>query len=243
MTFKYSIFLIGASLLILTTAVSSQELLCNNFEGIIEPSETVEISSEVEGVIDRIHAKRGDWVKAGDLVATLKSNVEKAAVELAKARVEFEKRKDARKLELFKKKLISLHEKDELETEILLAELALDEAEERLAQHMLRTPVSGIVTERHLSPGEHINEDAVMTVARINPLYVEIVIPVECYGKIKVGQSALAVVDHPFKNRLKCRVIVVDRVVDAASATFNVRLRLDNPGGKLPAGLKCTVQF
>jgi len=225
------------------SAVGAQEMVCNNFEGIIEPSETVEISSEVEGVIDRIHADRGNWVKAGDLVATLKSRVEKAAVELAKARVEFEKRKDARKLELFKKKLISIHEKDELETEILLAELALDEAEERLAQRMLRTPVSGVVVERHLSPGEHINKDAVMTVARINPLYVEIVVPVECYGKIKLGQSALALVEHPFKKRLKCRVIVVDRVVDAASATFNVRLRLDNPGGKLPAGLKCTVQF
>ena len=223
--------------------LQAQEIICNDFEGIIEPSETVEISSEVEGVIDEVFVDRGDWVEAGAPVASLKSGVERTAVALAQARVEFEKRKDARKAELFKKKLISVHEKDELETEILLAQLALDEANARLDQRLLKSPVSGVVMKRHLSPGEHISEDAVMTVAQINPLYVEMVVPVECYGKIKIGQSAWVIVEQPVKKRLKSQVLVVDRVIDAASATFNVRLRLNNPGGKVPAGLKCKVRF
>jgi multidrug efflux pump subunit AcrA (membrane-fusion protein) len=46
--------------------------------------------------------------------------------------------------------------------------------------------------------------------------------------------------------RLECdeaKVTVVDRVVDAASGTFGVRLELPNPGYKLPAGLKCKTRF
>ena len=39
------------------------------------------------------------------------------------------------------------------------------------------------------------------------------------------------------------KVTVVDRVVDAASGTFGVRLELPNHALKLPAGLKCTVGF
>jgi hypothetical protein len=35
----------------------------------------------------------------------------------------------------------------------------------------------------------------------------------------------------------------VDRVVDAASGTFGVRLQLPNPGYRLPAGLKCEIRF
>jgi hypothetical protein len=35
----------------------------------------------------------------------------------------------------------------------------------------------------------------------------------------------------------------VDRVIDAASGTFGVRLTMPNPDGALPAGLKCTVVF
>jgi hypothetical protein len=32
-------------------------------------------------------------------------------------------------------------------------------------------------------------------------------------------------------------------VVDAASGTFGVRLVMPNPGGKIPAGVKCRVTF
>jgi len=39
------------------------------------------------------------------------------------------------------------------------------------------------------------------------------------------------------------KVTVVDRVVDAASGTFGVRLELPNPNYRLPAGLKCKVPF
>jgi multidrug efflux pump subunit AcrA (membrane-fusion protein) len=36
---------------------------------------------------------------------------------------------------------------------------------------------------------------------------------------------------------------IVDRVVDAASGTFGIRLEIPNPGNRIPAGLKCKVRF
>jgi len=38
-------------------------------------------------------------------------------------------------------------------------------------------------------------------------------------------------------------VTVVDKVMDAASGTFGVRLALPNPDLALPAGLKCKIRF
>ena len=38
-------------------------------------------------------------------------------------------------------------------------------------------------------------------------------------------------------------VRLVDKVMDAASGTFVVRMELPNPKGTLPAGLKCRVRF
>jgi membrane fusion protein, heavy metal efflux system len=38
-------------------------------------------------------------------------------------------------------------------------------------------------------------------------------------------------------------VKTVDRVIDAATNTFRVRLELPNPGGVLPAGLRCKVDL
>ena len=42
---------------------------------------------------------------------------------------------------------------------------------------------------------------------------------------------------------LKAKVIVVDRIFDAASGTTGVRLQLANPDGLIPAGQRCVVRF
>jgi hypothetical protein len=45
------------------------------------------------------------------------------------------------------------------------------------------------------------------------------------------------------KGTFPARVIIVDRVVDAASSTFGIRLELRNPGNRIPAGIRCKVKF
>jgi multidrug efflux pump subunit AcrA (membrane-fusion protein) len=49
--------------------------------------------------------------------------------------------------------------------------------------------------------------------------------------------------EFPEPRKYSARVIIVDRVIDAASGTFGVRLELPNPNYFLPAGLKCKVVF
>ncbi|MCK4691101.1 MAG: biotin/lipoyl-binding protein, partial [Desulfuromonadales bacterium] len=111
----------------------------------IEPNELVEFSSQVPGIIEQINVERGDRVQRGQVLTQLKSGVEEAAVNLAKARVEFGLRKAERNEELYKKQLISSHEKDEIETEIQLAQLQLLETEERLKLRTIRSTIDGVV--------------------------------------------------------------------------------------------------
>jgi multidrug efflux pump subunit AcrA (membrane-fusion protein) len=49
--------------------------------------------------------------------------------------------------------------------------------------------------------------------------------------------------ENPVGQVYKVKVTIVDRVIDAASGTFGVRLELPNPKYRLPAGLKCKVSF
>ena len=49
--------------------------------------------------------------------------------------------------------------------------------------------------------------------------------------------------EAPVGGRYTTTVKVVDRVMDAASGTFVVRMELPNPKGALPAGLKCRARF
>jgi len=212
-------------------------------DGLLEPNQKVAVSSQVPGILDEVLVERGDTVQPGQILARLKSGVEKAAVELAEARVEFGMRKAVRNEELYKKQLISIHEKDELETEIQLARLELREAKERLNLRTIVSPIQGVVVERLHAPGDYVGEDAILTVAGINPLNVEVVVPVAQFGSIRNGMRAEVKPEAPVGGSYTATVVIVDKVVDAASGTFGVRLTLPNPSNRLPAGLKCTVGF
>ena len=214
-----------------------------SLEGMIEPSETVKLSSQVTGVLTEVLVERGDIVKKDQVIARLDSKVEKAALDLAQAKVEFSKRKVLRNEELYQKELLSVHEKDEMETELKLLELQLQQAEEEMETHTIRSSIDGVVVERFLAPGEYVGEDPIVSIACIDPLYVELVVPAEKFGSISKGAKASVTIELPKSRRYSAEVIVVDQVIDAASGTFGVRLLLKNPDYTLPSGLKCRVMF
>jgi membrane fusion protein (multidrug efflux system) len=72
---------------------------------------------------------------------------------------------------------------------------------------------------------------------------VEVIVPVEFFGRITMGMRAEVKPEFPDPRTYSADVIIVDKIIDAASGTFGVRLELPNPGNHLPAGLKCKVVF
>ena len=86
-------------------------------------------------------------------------------------------------------------------------------------------------------------KDPIMKLMAVDPLNVELVLPVAQYGRIKLGQHAQVAPEEPVGGSYKATVEVVDPTVDAASGTFGVRLKLPNPGTRIPAGVKCRVRF
>ena len=239
-------------------------------DGVIEPYMVVNVGSGVIGILETVNVDRGDFVKKGQVLAMLQSGVEKAAMELARARAEmgatiqskraqlaFLLRKNKQNEELFLKGAVPFSQMDEAETNRILAEQGLQEALEnkRLADLELkraievfnrmtvRSPIQGVVVERFLSPGEYIENQSIMKIAQIDPLNVEVIVPVARYASIKVGMRARVIPEAPVVNQYIAEVKIVDRVIDAASGTFGVRLELPNPGYRIPAGLKCKVIF
>jgi multidrug efflux pump subunit AcrA (membrane-fusion protein) len=113
-----------------------------------------------------------------------------------------------------------------------------------LKQRTLRSPIDGVVVERLLVPGEYQNEQTpILTLAQIDPLRVEVFVSTAYYGQIRAGSKAEVRPEQPVGGAYAAVVTVVDRVLDAASGTFGVRLALPNPDLQLPAGIACKVSF
>lgn len=225
-------------------AKNSQLSLVSN-DCIIEPHSVVNISSPVEGILKQVLVDRGDLIKAKQTIAKLDSRVEWAAVNLASERAKFNQRKVIRNKELYAKKLISLNDKDELETESFLSKLELKQAQAILSQRLINSPISGVVVERFLNKGEYVGSDSdpILKIVQLNPLNIEVILSVKNFGVLKKGMTAKVLPQLPIGGEYQAKIVIVDKMVDAASGTIGVRLELPNPANKLPAGLKCRVEF
>ena len=251
-----------------STAVAAAER--KSFDCVIEPSMVVELSSRVDGIIETMLVERGDMIEAETVIAKLESGAEAVAVEHARARSEMEAeirslkaslaygwRSLKRLNELHKKQNVSTDEIDRVKTETRvaqqklvqaeenkrLAELELARAEQTLNRHTIRTPIGGVVAERYLNPGESVEDRPVVKVVQIDPLRVEVVMPVSEFGRIKAGQHAVVRPEAAIGGRHESTVTIVDPIIDAASGTFRVTLMLPNPEHKLTSGLRCQVSF
>lgn len=237
---------------------------------LIEPSRVVRVNSGVEGVIEAIHVDRGDSVQRGQIVAQLKADVDRAGAAAAQARAANvhsvqAARARAAYLDSVRRRSEEVRQfiaRDKVEEAQANARAADEESraarqEQRVAQleyvrtrHILtektvRSPVNGIVTERAMTVGEYRGPNAthILTIAQIDPLNVEVFAPIAQLGSVSVGDSVAIFPEEPVGGRYMATVKVVDRVFDAASGTFGMRLELPNPENRLPAGLRCRVEI
>jgi RND family efflux transporter MFP subunit len=259
--------------LVLLTAALPARAQDNAMAGtcIIKPHVSVQLGSAVSDVLSATLVDRGDTVTQGQIVARLESSVEEATLALDRMRAsndsaikveqvdkELIAREAERKKSLVDKGIANQNSLDELQTKFhegelrvqqaqmdrQLATLAADRSERALALKQIRSPIDGVVIERKLSAGEYIYEQtSIMTIAQIDPLNVELVLPQERYGGIKVGSTAIVHPAAPVGGAYEAKAAVVDPVIDAASGTFGVRLLLPNPDHAIPAGIRCTVEW
>jgi len=241
------------------------------FDCVIEPHQTVNLASPVVGVVERLDVDRGDIVKRGQVIGKLQDGVERAALALAQTRASDSSRIGAaearlRYLRSQQDRLEKLQSKDiasrsalqkateeanvaehELETakfDKQVAALQVEQTRQVLDRMTLHSPIDGIVVERLLVPGEYRNEQSpIMKLAQLDPLRVEVFVPTAYYGQIQTGNGAIVVPEEPIGGNYEATVDVVDRVLDAASGTFGVRLLLPNKQLQLPGGIRCKVRF
>jgi RND family efflux transporter MFP subunit len=237
---------------------------------LIEPDQVAEVGSQVVGVVDRIEVERGATVRAGQPLLRLRADVERANVgtaktralvdadvEAAKANLELAEQKVKRAESLEAQGFVSAQatEQAQADAEVARQRLRQTRAQQRIsreeyrvasAQLALRTvysPFSGVVVERYVNVGERVEERPLMRVAVINLLRVELMVPTAMYGTLALGDRVSIRPELPGAAPLIATVSHVDKVLDAASNSFRVRLSLPNPQLLLPAGLRCKADL
>jgi len=237
---------------------------------LIEPFQVAEVGSPVIGVIESVRAERGDTVRKGQILALLRADVERAQVDVAsnkaqaiaevnaaEANAVLARQKLKRAEGLMAEEFVSTAAVEQARAEARVADERVLQAREQrrtaerehaLAQAQLglrtiRAPSDGVIADRYLSVGERVEDKPLFRVAMVDPLRVEVVMPAQLYGIVRVGSTMTIAPEFPNTAPREAKVILVDKLIDGASNTFRIRLSLPNPGAGLPAGLRCKASL
>lgn len=258
---------LAAICICLATTATAQE----RHDCIMDPSLVVEVGSAIDGLLDEAFVTRGDDIARGQLIARLDGRVQEAAlayakeiaqsgstVDIAQNRLDLALLEVQRAEELLERNLVADAVVQTLRSNASEAELQLQQAridqrlaaleqarvEAQLAQRNIISPIDGIVITRMMSPGEYVYSQApVAQLAQTDPIHVEVFLPTELYNTVSKGDIGQVFPANPVGGQYEAEVIAIDRVFDAASDTFGVRLALQNPDSALPTGLDCQVMF
>ena len=262
--------LLMALLAAFSQPAAAQQASSAALDCMIQPHQVVQVGTPTPGVIDKVLVDRGDIVTKGQPIVQLQAHVERASLAVARERAtqngettvavssqELARRELERANELFEQNFVSKNYLDKQRAEVGVAGGRTDQAKERrtlaqrevdlaaaqLEQRTIRAPIAGVVVERFASPGELMDQKPMLRIASIDPLRVDVLVPAAAFGQVQLGMKGSVVPELLNRSAQIATVKTVDRVIDAASNTFRVRLELPNPGNALPAGLRCKVEL
>jgi multidrug resistance efflux pump len=144
---------------------------------------------------------------------------------------------------------------DAARADVVRAQGELAQAEARWAEREVRSPSAAVVEVLDLRPGDLVTANApVAKLLEANQLYAMVYVPQNDVGKVRVGQHAEVRVDAFGKRAFNATVEQIrqqaeflPRNVQTADErqhqVFGVKLRVENPGNELRAGVQADVVF
>lgn len=222
------------------------------------------VSPRISGKTVSVKASLGDNVAAGQTLATLDSvelgealgRYHQSRTKLALARSNMERIKT-----LVEKKIAARKDILQAETDYKNAQTELHTDRERLAMYgvsasdlkgdshgrpllPVRSPISGIITEKHAIVGELSDPSrSLFTVADLSSVWILVDINEKDLAKVHKGQATKVTVGAFPDLKLKGRITYIADLVDEATRTVKARVEVANPGRKLKPEMFATIEL
>lgn len=226
------------------------------FSANLEPVWSADISSKVDGRIDRLELEEGDVVKAGDIIATLDTNelaaqVIQAEGNLLTAQAGLEqaeldlRRNDA----LAKQGAVSLQTLDTMRIKRDLALGQLRSAEgnmslltARLENANITAPRDGVVIKRLVQSGYYTKSgSAIVTLADTSSLLAKATVGEAQMQDIIIGSTVKVLVSALGNKEFSGVITRLSPAAAAPSRTFTAEITVPNPQGELKPGIFANV--
>ena len=255
----------AAMLCLTTSSASSQEIGTELIEAFTEPYRVLDLAASEAGILQRVAVKQGDRIAAGDLVASLNTDVLRAQLDIARVRADLKGRINKARADVAQKrrrygKLAGLHQNghaspeeiDTAKSNLEIAEAGLLEAQEsqklaaleqkqieaQLRRREIRSPFDGQVVKLEKDEGEYVAslEPVVVQIVQLDKLRVKFYIDTTRARAVQRGDQ-LNVLLLNANQQVASTVEFVSPVTDADSRTVRVEAVIDNADQRYRSGV------
>ncbi len=217
----------------------------------------IHVVPRLPGIAASVSANAGDRVRKGQVLATISSQEladQRTELLAAQKRLSLARATHSREKQLWEEKISA--EQDYLQARAAMqeAEIAVQGAQQKLAllggkgggdltRYELRSPIDGVVVEKHLSLGEAVRDDAtVFVVADLSTVWAEMTVYAKDLDTVKIGQPAV-VRGASLNASSDGMVSYIGALVGEQSRTATARIVLPNPKGEWRPGLPVNIEL
>lgn len=219
------------------TAETSKMDITETYTSEILPYKQNDITPAAQGLhIEKILVDVGDYVKAGDIVATMnRTSLKQLEINLATVEDSYNRMKP-----VHESGGVSDQQMLELENTLTLQREMVDNMRRNSE---IKSPISGVITARNYENGDLFTSMPILHVMQIDKLKVMANVSEQYYPNVKVGDKVDISVDIFPGEIFAGKVSRIAPALDAATRTFSVEITIPNSNERLRPGMFARATF
>lgn len=248
-----------------TQLYPTQTFTSLNASGYVVAQRKAAVAAKITGRLVELKVEEGSRIKKGEIIARLEAddaiasqsqasaNVEQAQAELADAMLNYR-----RAQELVKKEYIAKSDADAAEARykkavanVAAAKAGLQSARVSVDYSLLRAPFDAVVLTKNADIGDIVSplsaatsaKAAVVTIADMGSLQVEVDVSESNIGKVKIGQPCEILLDALPEKRFRGAVHMIVPTADRTKASVMVKVRFVETDSRVLPEMSAKVAF
>ncbi|WP_444885401.1 efflux RND transporter periplasmic adaptor subunit [Microbulbifer sp. PSTR4-B] len=212
------------------TVQSTNKVADRQFAGRVKAVQSVDLSFQVGGKLDKLNLREGEIIPKGTLIAELDDRDYRRRVKEARVNVELLEKTLNRQRSLASSKVISQQQLDETESNFDLAKVTLERAEQDLAYTKLTVPFDALATRQlvenytNVQPGQPI-----VRLQNISEVRIQISVPEKMLATVNEEQISSVLAEFEFLPGEQFALQYREHQAEADSVTQTYAVELGMP--------------
>ncbi len=199
-------------------------------QGGIKADRQIEIRAETQGTIEKIYAKKGEKLQAGQAVLSLAINDREARLAKAKAELRVRQTELASSKSLKNKNMVSENLYQQNLADVIAAEAEVKEIEIEIKQTNITAAFNGVLNEVHVELGDYVSPGStIATLVDQDWVTITTEVPQQHIAKLAIGQTVEATLLSGVT--LTGKINYISSTADAATRTFLIEAKAQNNEG------------